>query len=703
MRSYNRDEIIRKLEEELKRAKERERDLEETRTAMLYMLEDLNESTSRLEHAKRDWELTFDRISDPIFMHDLEFRIIRANKAYAEVAGIPYNSFIGKPYYKIFPKMDGPPKACLRALETGREEIEEISISPTGQMFKVRYYPIYDSEGKFLHSFHIMEDITEQKKAEEQIRQERDVSANLLMMAEATARTTNIEVLMDQVVDSVRRIIGCDTCLSYLWDSESNLLRPSHSSGLPHELTVTFRTEPLNTKALRELGLHDPDSLEIKTVNIDAQTLSPLRWIKEFNALAIIPLQGRRQLLGLIIGIFRKPKGFEERDYIIMSGISSQVSIALEEARLYKESIDKTMELTHKIETIQVMHEIDRSVLSILDRKEIIETAVRMIRKVVVSCDGAAIILIDKERMSLTYEAGFGINSFMKEDSLASLDVHDIKAIETGRSDYLSDLRDVKNPQFLEKTLLNEGFLSRLCLPLTVKEEVIGILLIASKRTSAFLPEDLSTAQNISAQITVALENSRLLMDLKELFLGTVTALSEAIDAKSPWTRGHSERVTEYALRIGEAMGMNEKELEDFRIAGLLHDIGKIGTYDILLNKPERLTDDEYEMVKSHPVNAAKLLSPIKQLRHIIPWIRHHHERWDGKGYPDGLKGEKIPLHSRILAVADTFDSMTAERPYRNTPGRDRAIEELKRCSGTQFDPQVVDVFLRCLEEGKII
>ncbi|MDP3617667.1 MAG: response regulator, partial [Rhodoferax sp.] len=136
-------------------------------------------------------------------------------------------------------------------------------------------------------------------------------------------------------------------------------------------------------------------------------------------------------------------------------------------------------------------------------------------------------------------------------------------------------------------------------------------------------------------------------------------------------------------------------ELERLRIAALLHDIGKIGTYDGLLEKPGKLTAAEYETIKQHPAKGAEMLAPIRQLYDIIPWVRGHHERYDGAGYPDGLKGENIPLQARILAVADTFDAMTAERPYRATPGKAQALEEIRRYAGTQFDPKVVEAFLR--------
>ncbi|MEW6214372.1 MAG: HD domain-containing phosphohydrolase [Nitrospirota bacterium] len=186
--------------------------------------------------------------------------------------------------------------------------------------------------------------------------------------------------------------------------------------------------------------------------------------------------------------------------------------------------------------------------------------------------------------------------------------------------------------------------------------------------------------------------------ELKELYEGLILSFVNAIDAKSPWTKGHSERVTNYAIAIAKEMGLKEKDIETLKIAALLHDIGKIGTYDVILEKPKRLSIKEFNLVKMHPVKGEEILRPIRQLQNILPIIRSHHERIDGKGYPDGLKGDEIPLLSKIISVTDSFDSMTSQRPYRSTPGKEYAISELKRYSGTQFDPQVVEAFLRVIK-----
>jgi len=187
---------------------------------------------------------------------------------------------------------------------------------------------------------------------------------------------------------------------------------------------------------------------------------------------------------------------------------------------------------------------------------------------------------------------------------------------------------------------------------------------------------------------------------LKELYTGLIHSFANAIDAKSPWTKGHSERVTRYALSIAEELGLKEKDMEDLRTAALLHDIGKIGTYDVILDKPDKLDTEELALIRTHPLKGEEILKPIKQLRHLLPIIRHHHERLDGKGYPDGLKDGEIPFLAKIITVADSFDSMTSDRPYRPAPPVAYAMSEIKRCSGTQFDPVAAEAFLRILERN---
>lgn len=187
--------------------------------------------------------------------------------------------------------------------------------------------------------------------------------------------------------------------------------------------------------------------------------------------------------------------------------------------------------------------------------------------------------------------------------------------------------------------------------------------------------------------------------ELKGLYEGLIHSFINAIDTKSPWTKGHSERVTNYSLGIAGEMGLDSDVMENLRIAALLHDIGKIGTYDVILDNPRKLSSEEINLINLHPIKGEIILKPIKQLQHLLPIIRHHHERADGQGYPDGLKGVEIPLLSRIICVADSFDSMTSDRPYRSAGTIEYAVSELKKCSDNQFDSTVVEAFLRFLKK----
>ena len=192
-----------------------------------------------------------------------------------------------------------------------------------------------------------------------------------------------------------------------------------------------------------------------------------------------------------------------------------------------------------------------------------------------------------------------------------------------------------------------------------------------------------------------------ILKDLRELFYKTIKLIASALDAKDPYTHGHSLRVTMYSLILAKSLNLDDTTLEEIETAGLLHDIGKIGIPQKILCKPDKLTDEEYELMKSHPARAEKMLMGIKKLTVVSNWLRCHHERWDGKGYPYGLKGEEIPISGRIIALADTYDAMTSTRSYRKALDHEVAIEEIKRCAGTQFDPVLADLFVKCSDEIK--
>jgi HD-GYP domain-containing protein (c-di-GMP phosphodiesterase class II) len=186
------------------------------------------------------------------------------------------------------------------------------------------------------------------------------------------------------------------------------------------------------------------------------------------------------------------------------------------------------------------------------------------------------------------------------------------------------------------------------------------------------------------------------------LFINSVRMLAAAIDAKDPYTRGHSERVARYSIAIGKNMKLPEKEMRNLRISALLHDVGKIGIDDRILRKPGALSDDEFEVMKGHPAKGAAIMSGVAQLIDIIPGMKYHHEKWGGGGYPEGLEGEEIPMQARIVAIADTFDAMTTNRPYQKAMELAYVVDKIKSFAGTRFDPRVVDAFVQAVKRGDI-
>lgn len=243
---------------------------------------------------------------------------------------------------------------------------------------------------------------------------------------------------------------------------------------------------------------------------------------------------------------------------------------------------------------------------------------------------------------------------------------------------------------------IKRGYRSSAAFPVIAENEVVGVVNVYSTYDE-FPDEDTGFLQSFANLCASYIKNSELLVSLQELFLGAVNALSETITAKSQWTKGHLDRVTTIAIDLGKEMGLNEKDLKNLELASLLHDIGKIGTYEAILNKPAELTEEEFNLMKLHAGKGAEMLSTIKQLKEVVPSIKYHHERYDGKGYPDGLRGDEIPVLSRILCVADAVDSMLADRPYRKGMAMKEIVEELREGTGTQFDPLVIEAFLKTL------
>ncbi len=234
-----------------------------------------------------------------------------------------------------------------------------------------------------------------------------------------------------------------------------------------------------------------------------------------------------------------------------------------------------------------------------------------------------------------------------------------------------------------------------LAVPLQRGEEILGCIFGVDKELGDFDSVDSKLLNSIANESAIYLENAMLFEDVHGLMMGLLHSLTSAVDAKDAYTCGHSERVAMLSKIIAHEVGLSEAEIERIYMAGLLHDVGKIGVPEQVLQKPGRLTVEEFEQMKKHPAIGARILQDVKQIQDIIPGVMHHHERYDGKGYPFGLAGQDIPLMGRIICLADCFDAMTSTRTYRKALPLEVTLADIRRCSGTQFDPALTEAFLR--------
>lgn len=246
--------------------------------------------------------------------------------------------------------------------------------------------------------------------------------------------------------------------------------------------------------------------------------------------------------------------------------------------------------------------------------------------------------------------------------------------------------------------------LSIMIAPLSNLKRTIGAVVIVFEEDKDFIRQQTLKLLHILVDFfSLSLENAYLFDDLKSAYFDTIKAITNSIEARDPYTKGHSERVARFSKAIAEELNWDKNEIELIDWGGMLHDVGKIGIPDSILNKPEKLTNDEYNKIKLHPLIGAQIVKDISFLESVIPYILEHHERFDGKGYPGGVAGENISIKGRLLAVADAFDAMTSDRPYRKALKPEDALKEISRNRGTQFDPEIALAFERAWMSGKVI
>lgn len=357
---------------------------------------------------------------------------------------------------------------------------------------------------------------------------------------------------------------------------------------------------------------------------------------------------------------------------------------------------------THKLELnekkLESVTELSKALCSATDLEEILAMIIDKGLNLVNAKTGS-LMLLDPETNYMKIKSAKGIPEKIQKkvrvkvgDGIAGF------VAETGEPLLIKDIENAG--RFSKKSSNKYETSSLITVPLKIKERIIGVFNINNKKTGdSFSEEDLELITLLAVYAAISIDTAQLQENLSKSVVSVVKLATNALEAKDAYTAGHSERVTEFGTEIAKYMGCSEEQVETIRQAGLLHDIGKIGISDAILLKPSRLTNEEFEIIKTHPAIGYAIVSPMNIDIKIREAVLHHHERYDGRGYPDGQKATDISIEARILCVADSFDAMTSTRAYRKSLQNNIVVKELIRCSNSQFDPDVAKAFLEILKE----
>jgi putative nucleotidyltransferase with HDIG domain len=372
--------------------------------------------------------------------------------------------------------------------------------------------------------------------------------------------------------------------------------------------------------------------------------------------------------------------------------------LELEIKKMYVPPSELEDKVWHEEET-NFIFQLHEKIATTFRRETVIKEIVEGVHNFI-NANQTVLLLFDKNTKELKIASAIGIEenliknlSLKNGDSISGLVVAQNKALQVD---------DLEKDAYLKK-INKESYFSGnfVSIPIIFENNILGVLNVCNRKNSKLLSKrDLSLLTNVGKVAAIALQNISFYEQINDNYLKTIAALASAIDARDPYTKFHSENVTRYTLAIADEMRMNSHDREILRNAALLHDIGKISIRDNILLKDTKLTAEEFEKIKSHPSKGEEMLKFLSFLKEASSIIRHHHERYDGTGYPDKIKGSEIELGARIIAAADTFDAMTTDRPYRKSLSLPEAIKELEHCKGTQLDPEIVTLFIRVLTQN---
>lgn len=530
------------------------------------------------------------------------------------------------------------------------------------------------------------------RRAEEEIRQYAASAAELIRVAARLNSKLDLETILNAVCEECSRTLGAPAASISLHDSDRAALGPTATLGLPREFREQYTPRMIDGTFARQQG-----SL---TVVPDVRVVPELPHFElygrhDIRTIVSASLLREDQLIGTLnVYSFGEPRVFNRAETSLLQGVADQAASAIENARLFAET-------KRRLQYMQASKMIDMAISASLDLRVTLNVLLDQVTAQL-GVDAAAVLLLNATTQALEYASGRGFRAASLQNTRLRLgEGYAGRAALERHIVTVPNLTDAPGEFARSQILLNEEFVAYYAVPLIARGEVRGVLELFHRTPLNPNREWLDFLETVTGQAGIAIDHAALFDGLRrahiDLILAYDTTLegwSRALDLRDRETEGHTQRVTDLTIRLAHAMGVGDAELVHVRRGALLHDIGKMGIPDAILHKPGPLTDEEWEIMRKHPVYAHELLSTIPYLSRALEIPHCHHEKWDGTGYPRALKGEQIPLAARIFALADVWDAMISDRPYRPALTADKAREYFREQAGKHFDPRVVEAFL---------
>jgi HD-GYP domain-containing protein (c-di-GMP phosphodiesterase class II) len=535
-------------------------------------------------------------------------------------------------------------------------------------------------------------DITERKRAEEALRTRISELDALFTLSSNLRRAQTPEEVLQLLLKEARRVMNADEGLVVRHDPDGE------------HFIIAAAEGHLAPNSGRTFGIEEGVSGQILRTGqpyvTDDYAADPHRLVlehgEEVGPAAFVPLKSEETLLGVLMvgrGCTPEAQPFNSDEVRLLVAMGEMASTALRRMASYADAL-------RRLKTVQALRKIDMAITSSLDPRVTLQVLLDEVTTQL-AMDAAAVLLLNPHSLTLEFTAGRGFHYKTIRRSRLRLGEGFVgRAALEHRPLAIPDLRQAED--FGSKQLLlDEGFLAYAMAPMISKGRLLGVLETFLRTPFHGNSEWQELMEALAGQAAIAIENARLFADLERsnvnlslAYDATIEGWSQAMDLRDRETEGHTQRVTEMTVQLAREMGMSEEQIVHVRRGALLHDMGKVGIPDSILLKPDKLTEEEWEIMRQHPQYAYNMLAQIEYLHPAldIPWC--HHEKWDGTGYPRGLKGEQIPLAARLFAVVDVWDALRSDRPYRQAWPEEKVREYIREQSGKHFDPQVIELFL---------